>query len=242
VAWRSVHSQTLGDDRDVFVYLPARYDDGSCTALPEIVFHDGNESLTRGDFAGAADGEYAANPGESAVLAFVALPNQNVRNDEYTFATPTALGDAYGTFLATELVPRVESAFRTCGAATGRGIAGASLGGLISVYLAFQHADVWTYVGAQSPSLFWDNDAMIARASQDPVVGVRFYLDNGIPSGTCASDDNCQVTQQMSDALVAKGYDVLHVTAPNAQHDWPYWRARLPQLLAFFRKGKSGCP
>lgn len=240
LAWRGVHSQKLGDDRDVFVYVPARYDDGSCVALPAIVFHDGNESLTRGDFAGAADAEYAAHPDESAILAFVALANQDVRIDEYTFGTSTALAEAYGEFLANEIAPRLDASLRTCGAHA-RGIAGASLGGLVSVYLAFQRSDVWTFVGAQSPSLFWQNDAMIARASQDPVVAVRFYLDNGIPGGSCADDDNCAVTQRMNDALAAKGYDVLHVTAADAQHDWPYWRARIPQLLAFFRKGKSGC-
>ena len=241
VAWRAFASKTLGDARDVFVYLPASYDAPSCPTLPDVVVHDGNESLTRGDFAGAADGEYAAHPEESALLAFVALPNQNVRTDEYTFATQTALGDAYGTFLATELVPRVEGAFRTCAASTARGIAGASLGGLISTYLAFGSPGTWGYVGAQSPSLFWDDDAMIARASQDPVVAVRFYLDNGIPGGTCGQDDNCDVTRQMDAALVAKAYAVDHVEVNGAVHDWPYWRARFPQLLAYFRKGKVGC-
>jgi enterochelin esterase family protein len=241
VAWRGVPSKALGDARDVFVYVPASYDGPGCAVLPDMVVHDGNESLTRGDFAGAADTEYAAHPAESALLAFVALSDQNVRTDEYTFATATALGDAYGTFLATELVPRVEGAFRTCGAAPARGIAGASLGGLISTYLAFGASGTWGFVGAQSPSLFWDNDAMITRASQDPVVPVRFYLDNGIPGGTCGPDDNCDVTRQMAAALVTRGYDVEHVEVSGAMHDWPYWRARFPGLLARFRSGKTGC-
>src|SRR5205807_2655744 len=36
VAWRAFHSSVLNDNRDVFVYLPAAYDDASCPTLPSI--------------------------------------------------------------------------------------------------------------------------------------------------------------------------------------------------------------
>ncbi len=225
-----VHSTKLDDARDVFVYLPARYDDGSCDALPHIVFHDGNESLTRGDFAGVADTTYAASPSASAVLAFVALPSQDVRTDEYTFGTQTALGDEYGAFLTDDLEPLLAKDYRLCAAPTARGIAGASLGGLISTYLAFQRSDVWGYVGSQSGSYFWDSDALITRASQDPVVPVHFYLDTGCPD----ANDNCTVVQQMNQSLSNKSYGVVYVEQDGAQHDWPYWAARLPKLLGSF--------
>jgi enterochelin esterase-like enzyme len=232
VARHGVHATALANDRDVFVYLPPRYDDGSCAALPHLVIHDGNESLTRGDFAGVADATFAKTPAASAILVFVALTTQTARMDEYTFGTPGALGDAYGKFLIDDLEPIVRTSYRVCSKAEDRGLSGASLGGLISTYLAFQRPDVWGYVGAQSASLFWDSDRMIARASEDPKVAVRFYLDHGCPN------DNCVENQQMSAALTQKGYEVTHVEAAGAQHDWAYWKARLPQMLAAFRSGR----
>jgi enterochelin esterase family protein len=231
VRHHDVHATMLGDDRDVFVYLPPHYDDGSCAPLPQIVFHDGNESLTRGDFAGVAD-----TTSNEAVLVFVALSNQNVRMNEYTFGTSGALGDQYGDFLVNDLEPLIAKDYRVCGNPGSRGIAGASLGGLISTYLAFQRSDVWGFVGSQSGSYFWDSNAMITRASQDPVVPVRFYLDTGCPD----ANDNCTVVQQERDALKAKGYDVVYAEDDTAMHDWPYWAARLPKLLADF-PGPAAC-
>jgi enterochelin esterase family protein len=230
VRHHTVHATKLGDDRDVFVYLPPKYDDGSCAAVPQIVFHDGNESLTRGDFATVADTTYASNASSQAALVFVALSDQNVRTNEYTFGTQGALGDDYGDFLVNDLEPILSQTYRVCSKAGSRGIAGASLGGLISTYLAFQRPDVWGFVGAQSASYFWDDNAMITRAGQDPVVPVRFYLDTGCPDGA----DNCTVVQQVRDALEAKSYDVTYVEDDTAQHDWPYWAARLPKLLTDF--------
>jgi enterochelin esterase family protein len=236
-----VHAQKLGDDRDVFVYLPPRYDDGSCAKLPMIVFHDGNESLTRGDFAGVADELYASRPELSAILVFVALPTQDVRMDQYTFGTPGAKGDDYVDFLAADLMPKVTGAYRVCAKADARGISGASLGGLISTYAAFAKPGVFGWVGAQSASYFWADDALVDRASTSPVIPTRFYLDSGEPGGACGEEDNCAITDEMAATLTSKGYEVERVKVPNAEHDWPYWRARLPGMLTSFRDGHTAC-
>ena len=239
VRYGMVHSTELNDERPVYVYLPAKYDDGSCDPLPHLLVHDGNESLTRGDFMGAADTEFAAHPQESAILVFVALPNQNVRMSQYTFGDGTT-GDQYGDFLLNDLEPKIAADYRVCAKADDTGLSGASLGGLISTYLAFRDSSTWGYDGAQSASLFWDSNAEIARASANPMVPVRFYFDNGIPDGSCGSDDNCQPTRDMVAALQAKGYaSVTHVEENVAVHDWPYWRDRFPSMLAAFRDGRT---
>ncbi len=229
------HASKLNDDRDVFTYLPPAYDDGSCKKLPHLVFHDGNESLTRASFVTPIDATYASTPSASAVIVFVALPNQNVRMDQYTFGTSGAKGDDYGDFLLNDLEPTLAKTYRLCPKAAATGLAGASLGGLISSYLAFQHPEHWGYVGSQSGSYFWSSNALITRASADPKVAVRFYLDHGCPN------DNCVENRSLNDALVAKGYDVKHVEEANAQHDWAFWQKRLPQLLVRFREGQTSC-
>jgi enterochelin esterase-like enzyme len=235
-----VHATKLANDRDVFAYLPPKYDDASCPRLPVVVFHDGNESLTRGDFAGAAEVLYGARPELSAVLVFAALPTQDVRTAEYTFG-PGTDGDAYVDFVISDLMPRVATSWRVCGKPAARGVSGASLGGLISTYAAFERAGTFGWVGAQSASFFWQNNAMITQAQSSPPIPTRFYLDSGEPNGACGTDDNCAVVDQMAAALTSKGYDVDRVKAPNAQHDWPYWHDRLAGMLTHFRDGQTTC-
>lgn len=233
VRWR-VPSIKLGDARDVFVYFPPAWDDGTCARRPVLVFHDGNESLTRGDFASAADEEYASAPSDQAVLVFVALSDQSARTDTYTFGTQTARGAAYVDFLASELVPRVR-ALHVCTSAASTGVAGASLGGLISSYAAFERPDVFGFVGSQSGSYWWNNEELVARVKSAPKMDGRFYVDHGCP------DDNCASNRDFVDALSQKGYPVVHVEDPNAQHDWSFWKKRLPKLLHAFRDGQTAC-
>lgn len=223
VRWRSVPSPSGA--RDVFTWLPARYDDGSCAKLPIMFVHDGNESLTRGDFASVAE---AQPSNEQNVLVFVALPSQNIRIDEYTFNTQTAKAGPYVDFLAGDLSTRVRSSFHVCTAQTATGISGASLGGLVSAWAAFEKPGTFGYVGSQSGSFFWDNESLVSRAQQTTKLDVRFHLDHGCPN------DNCDSNRDMSTALVAKGYDVVHVEDPDAQHDWSFWKKRLPGVLHDF--------
>lgn len=235
VRWGGVQATKLANARDVFVYLPAAYDDATCPVLPVNIFHDGNEAITRGHFDIEADTLFAAKPELAQILIFVALPSQDVRMAEYTFGTMGALGDDYGAFLADDLLPRLESKLRVCRNPADRALSGESLGGLISTYLAFQRPDVWGFVGAQSSSYFWNSDWMIQRAGADPVVPVRLYVDHGCPN------DNCDENRRFVAAVQSKGYEIQHVEAPNAAHDWPDWRARVPAIYTTFRSGRSGC-
>jgi enterochelin esterase family protein len=234
VAWRDVPGAATGDTRDVFVYLPAAYDAGDCAPFPVMEVHDGNESLTRVPFQDAADATYLETPAAAAVLVFVALHAQEERMSEYTFG-PDTEGDAYVAFLRDELRPYQAARLRTCTAAADRGIAGASLGGLISAYAAFQSPEAWGFVGSQSGSFFWADAALVDRAAADPVVDVRWYIDHGCP------DDNCDSNRDLVAALESRGYALSHVEEPGGAHDWAFWQKRLPGLLRYFREGAAGC-
>lgn len=235
VALGKVHATKLGNDRDVWVYFPPRYDDGKCEKLPSIIFHDGMESLTRGGFAVAADALYGKRPDLSAVIAFVGLPTQDVRMAEYTFGTTGSKGSEYVDFLAEELLPRLAKEDRICSKAGARGISGASLGGLISTFAAFEEPTTWGWVGAQSSSYFWADGAMLTRVESTPKIAVRFYLDSGCP------DDNCDVTDEMDAIMTAKGYDHVRIKEDGAEHDWSYWRDRLGGMLTHFRDQQTVC-
>ncbi len=232
VAWRGFRSSVLNDARDVFIYLPAAYDRAECPTLPSIVYHDGNESLTRSPYTVPADAEFAKDPSLAAVLVFVALPSQNVRIQQYG---PGLLADGYLRFLRDELIPALSRSFRLCTSPKDRGISGASMGGLISAYGALTMPDTFGYVGSQSGSYWWDNEMLVAKVRNDPAVPVRFYVDHGCPG------DGCDSNRRFVEALKAKGYVHKHLEEAGGQHDWAYWQKRMPEVFRYFREGRMGC-
>jgi len=241
-----VHGTALNNDRKVFVYFPPKYDDGTCTDLPSILFSDGNEALTRGDYAGIADTLYAATPALSAVLVFaqLATPVVQQRVNEYSFGGGASKGLEYVDFLAADLLPSIDAKYRVCDKPEARGVSGVSLGGLVASFAAFERPTTWGWVGAQSASFWWSSNALITRAqSTNPKIPPRFYLDSAATCGG-ADVDNCESVDAMAAAMANKGYDYLRVKAAPAAgnpHDWASFKLRAAGMLTHFRENQNAC-
>jgi enterochelin esterase family protein len=238
IAWRDVPATRLNDKRDVFVYLPARYEQSPCPTLPAIYFQDGVEALTRFPFSTRADLVYAAHPEDAAVLVFIALaPNtpDASRDAQYGFG-PGSKVDDYLAFVKDQVVPLVEGSLRVCSGPNQRGIAGVSLGGLFAAYAGLHAPSTFGFVGSQSGSFWWERDGLTTFVKNNAQLPVRFYLDWGCP------DDNCDEGRAFAAALRAKQYSVEVVEEPNGDHNWQWWEGRLPSLLHSFRAGQGACP
>lgn len=213
-------------DRDVFLQLPLAHFDGA-TTMGVLYVHDGNEMLTRAGMQPVVDQTISAGRAAPTAIAYIALPDQNIRYDEYTYGAPTANGDNYIAMIADEIAPEIEAYLRLGAMPELRGLAGASLGGLISFYGAWTRNDKFRLIGGQSSSLFWNNEDMIDRFENQPLIQARIYLDSGSPQ------DNSGVTQAMADVLETRGYDYLHIEEMGGQHEWPFWAGRFDELLEF---------
>lgn len=224
-----VDSPELGNRRDVFVYLPPPAFEPEA-ALPSLYVNDGQEMLTKARLDERLDQIFSTVTARPAVVVLVGLSQQFERRDDYTFGTPTARGDAYTTFLAETLVPLVDAGFPTLRDRTMRGTAGASLGGLIAAYTAFQRPELFSFVGSQSGSFFWPEPdqegfrALVLAADAKPI---RFSLDNGTPG------DNDRWNGRLATALRTKGYEIRHFEEAGARHDWPDWARRWPSMLSW---------
>jgi enterochelin esterase-like enzyme len=232
-----------GNTRDVFVHLPPQYFATPSDRLPVIYNHDGREALTKGQFDVQVQAAIDDGTARPVMLVTVALDDQNQRSNEYVWDTdasnpgiaPNPRGDAYRRLMADELVPFIDSNYRTLADAADRVVAGQSLGGLISAYIAYGRPEVFGNAACQSASLFWNSNEMIQTVSTGAMVNVHWYLDSGTGSGT--SDDNFPVTQQMWEALDSRGYVESHVTEQNGTHDWPHWAGRYKNIPnTFFPK------
>ena len=239
------HSEFLEHDRDVLVWLPPGYDAGA-GHYPVLYMHDG-QNLFEPDTAFQKGehwrlGETAAaliDAGTIEPLIIVGIYNTgNHRKEEYTPTRDARLGGGgandYGRMMVEELKPLIDRTYRTRPDPDSTGIGGSSLGGLVSLYLAFTHPQVFRRVAALSPSVWWNWRAIlktVRQARSKPPL--RIWLDMGTAEGKRGLDD----ARLLKAALVGLGFSVgvdLHYAEyEGATHSEQSWAERVGPMLKF---------
>src|SRR6185369_1285379 len=87
--------------------------------------------------------------------------------------------DAYVRFLAETVKPLIDRSFRTLPDRTHTGLAGSSLGGLISLYGFLTAPEVFGFAGVFSPAFWWTEGTIFSFVEQAAFVPGRIYMDVG---------------------------------------------------------------
>ena len=229
------------------VYLPPGYERETSRRYPVLYLQDGQNVFETGDLgAGWLVNETAdtlIEAGRIEPFIVVAVSNTKARRDEYTPTAVVADGpiskgggkaNLYGRFLIEELKPFIDRTYRTRADAASTALGGASLGGLVSVWLALQHPDVFGNVLAVSPTVWWDNSVIVTKIAALPgVAPVRIWVD----IGTLEGENAVSGVRRLRDALVAKGWkrgtDLEYVEQEGGRHDEISWGARVEGMLTF---------
>jgi len=215
---KNFHSNFLKNDRNIYVYLPPGYN--TSEAYPTFYVNDGREYIDLAYFNNVVD--YLLNEGAIKKIIVVFVPPVN-RAAEYH------LNENYMKFIVDELVPYIDSHYSTLSGPSARGIMGASYGGLISIYIAYNRSDVFGMCAGQSSYYSAENDLMINAIRDGPKKDIRFYVD----CGTFDITGFIATNRQMRDAMLAKGYDLMYQEFHEG-HSWGNWRARIDDILKFF--------
>jgi enterochelin esterase-like enzyme len=154
-------SKTTGEWRRAFVYTPPGYDEHSTTRYPVLILqHGSGEDETgwtrqgRAQFildnliaAGKArpmivvmDRGYALRAGTSSRLGGSSAWLQNVQ------AAFTSFEDV----IIHDLIPMIDASYRTIPDREHRAMAGLSMGGMQTLFIALQHLDLFAYIGSFS--------------------------------------------------------------------------------------------
>jgi predicted alpha/beta superfamily hydrolase len=239
-----VYSPQLGNHRDLLVYLPSAYAK-SVKPFPVIYMHDGQNLFNpTTSFAGEWGVDVAlakaARRGRRGIV--VGIPNAGTdRIREYTpFADDHVgggLGDAYLDFLLETVKPIIDAKYRTRPEREQTGIAGSSLGGLISLYGFFREPSRFGFAGVLSPALWVGNGEIFRIVEAAPYVRGRIHLDIGTREGTRALSD----ARRMRDLLIRKGYrlgkDLSWIEERGGMHNEDAWGRRLRKALPFLLSG-----
>jgi predicted alpha/beta superfamily hydrolase len=138
----------------------------------------------------------------------------------------------YGRFLTHVLKTYIDSHYRTMSNASHTAVMGSSLGGVVSLYLAWQYPEVFGAAACLSSTFGWRDD-LASRIANEPARNIRVYLDSGWPN------DNYEATRHMRALLASRGYaegrNLHYFSFPEAAHNEHHWsmRVHLPVQLFF---------
>ncbi len=261
--WPGVSSAELGNARDLFVYVPANYRPEEARTYPVIYMHDGQNIFDDSSCCFGSGGwqvNLAADQeivfGNVAPFFVVGIANTAARLDEYTPCLDTSQGEpfggkaeAYERFVLEVVMPLMEDAYRIDPAQ--RAIAGSSLGGTISMFIALRHPELFRRgVGSLSGAFWVCQDSQQAVHDQVSALPGRLdlpiYLDSG--GDVSSNADGAADTLEVRNLLQAKGFsvsdappnqpcaenvDVCYYLEPDAPHNEIAWRERVWHMIRF---------
>jgi predicted alpha/beta superfamily hydrolase len=145
-------------------------------------------------------------------------------------------------FYRDEVAPFVAGRYRVLPGREQTATCGSSLGGLFSVYIAWEHTDFARHHAGLSTSFWITRDRSgkletIERMRTGLRRDVRLWLDSGTLGSPGGGDDGQRETAEARAALLEAGYvegvDFQCYFAEGATHSEGAWAARLPLVLQF---------
>jgi enterochelin esterase-like enzyme len=243
-------SKLLGNNRTIIVYLPPNYETQTEVRYPVLYMQDGQNLFDSSTaFAGIEwhvdeAAQKLIDSKKIGPVIIVGIYNSPDRTMEFTPFDKTPDGAAgkgslYGRFIIEELKPMVDQTYRTLPDRGHTRIAGASMGGLISLAIAHDHPDVFGAVAVFDPWLRDTQHSLLDSWKDNAwMKGMRFYADMGTAGGTLypgsteVADLN-QFASLLDSAGLKKGADYFTATVDGAEHTESAWQQRVPNLLTF---------
>jgi predicted alpha/beta superfamily hydrolase len=249
---RRFASRFLKNERTIAVYLPPRYAKEKTKRYSVLYLHDGQNLFDPGAAAFGVDwhvhitADRLVNEGRITPTILVGVYNTPERIDDYTphfnpVREDGGRGDEYCRFLVEEVKPFIDHQYRTLPGREYTGVAGSSLGGLISLAIARWKPDVFSKVGALSPSLWWVQNELFSDWQSDCEwpKRTRFWLDIGTEE-TAADHENkagvercLRLVEFWKRCGLVEESDFRFLAIEGGRHTESAWAARFDQVLTF---------
>lgn len=225
--------------RRIWIYLPPGYD-STQQAYPVIYMHDGQNLF---DNKSSYGGEWQVDETLNRLFSLgyrvpivVGIENGGIKRiDELTpWINPEyggGQGDEYLAFIAKTLKPFIDRTYRTIPDPSATGLAGSSLGGLISFYGALKHPNTFGRCGALSPAYWFVLDSMISFIDTLQISSnVRIYQNSGSMEG----EKNIQFLRLIEDKITQQTpYSITTTLIEGGQHDEQTWRSDFDQAYLY---------
>jgi len=234
---RWYHSAITGQWRRANVYAPPDYEKDPKVRYPVLYLQHGAGENERGWVeqgragfildnliaAGKAkpmivvvDTGYAVRPGGGVAAAGARAPG------------PTS---AFEEVMLTELIPLIDSTYRTLADREHRAMAGLSMGSMQTLQITLKHLDQFAWIGAMSGP---PRQGFEAKTAYDGVFSDAPAFNQKVKllwlgAGTAETQIH-QNTLAMHEALDQAGIKNVFFSSPGTDHEWQTWRRSLHDL------------
>jgi enterochelin esterase-like enzyme len=232
-------SPSTGAQRRAFVYTPPEYDKNPNARYPVLYLQHGwGEDETAWSNQGHANLIMDNLIAAGKTKPFIIVMTYGMTND----VRPGGLGSfdikPFQTVLVNELIPYVDSHFRTLSDQKHRAMAGLSMGGFETKLVTFANLDKFAYIGLLSGGTISVEDVNKTPdfRSKVKLAFVSFgsrELEGGRagPPGQPHQDPRAN-----AEALKAAGINSVFYVSPNTGHEFQSWRRSLRELAPLLFK------
>ncbi len=241
----AVYSEELKREKNIRVYLPCDYA-ASTKKYPVLYMLDGQNLF---DDVYAFSGEWGVDECMDSVCAkgfitpiIVGIDHAGpLRLTEYSpwklegaYSAYGGEGDAFSDFLANSLKPKIDSLYRTEPGRESTAVAGSSMGGLMSLYIAMDHADLFSMAGIFSPAFETSSENFKYAAQFIPLQPLKFYF---ICGGHEDGGEMVANMEKMYQILSEKNSPFLNIRflidGPST-HSESFWRSEMYNAVMWF--------
>ena len=238
----------LSGIRNIWVYLPPDYDTETDKHYPVLYMQDGQNVFVEQPPSGSVDypvGSWDVSTTLNELYAdgysvgiVVAIDRIEEYKSEYSpwtnsYFSQSGTGNEYLQAVIENILPYVNSNYRTLTGPENTAIAGSDMGGLISYYGALKHQSVFGRAGIFSPNFWFNKDELSTYLeSWTKNESSKMYFINGDSEGTTIDND----VQLFFEATKNKGYadeNIKREIVEDGFHNNMSWGAQFRKVYAF---------
>jgi len=217
-------SPSTNTSRRAFVYTPPGYEKDSKTKYPVLYLQHGwGEDETAWSNQGRANLIMDNLIADGKIKPFIIVMTYGMTNEVKFGGIRNFKIEPFQTVLINELIPYVDTNFRTLANRENRAMAGLSMGGMETKTITLNNPDVFAYYGLLSGGIY--DPADIKDKSKVKLV----FL-------SCGSKERPDAVKKAAEALKNAGFNAVSYISEGTAHEFQTWRRSLYQLAPLLFK------
>ena len=217
-------SKSTNTSRRAYVYTPPDYEASKSKKYPVLYLQHGwGEDETAWSNQGHANLIMDNLINEGKIKPFIIVMTYGMTNDTKPGGLRNFNVNAFQTVLTDELVPYVDTHFRTLADRQNRAMAGLSMGGMETHAITIAKPDVFGYYGLLSGGTYTPEE--VAKGKKPALI----FL-------SCGSRERPEGIKTSVAALKGAGYNAVSYVSENTGHEFQTWRRSLHELAPMLFK------